>query len=793
MAFATIVQVAAVNLSLVSAAPRIEHLSPPVLQRGAQQQIEILGEELDGALDVWTSTSPVTLQAKVISSKPERAVLEVTLPPESPLGLHGLRLATASGLSNAHSFLVDELPVTQRDAAATAGAGSAMPVELPACVTGTCRAAAIDRYSIKVQAGQRVTFEVIGNRFGKDFDPLITIRDEAGQMVAQADNDPGIFFDCRFEHTFAKAGAFQIDVSDARYAGDPTWHYVLRMGDFPVARVAVPATVAPGAKVHLRLPQIADGVSQVALPGDHPFGWYFQEVRTSPGSVATWVPIMADSLNVAVESEPNNDVMTATKVGPVPVALHGVLETPGDEDCFTLELTKGQQISIRSDAQAMGSPADLELVLLEPQGREAKRMDELSVRNGRDTETFEAHFDFGARMDGPHTLVVRDLIGDGGSAFAYRVEVRESLPELKLKSDSARVTLPRGTYQPIPLTVTRTRFAGPVELELRGAPPGVALAETTIPAEATEFVCHLQATSDAPLGLATLQIVGRGQDEKSKADDAEPVEIMAVAQTLPLIDKRERNKDLIDIALRDDQRYPPPSLTNRIALQITPAAPFDIELPHETVLMTKYVNTQTPIVVKRAGDFAAPVSFTATGGQIGDEAEERSNIFFRIPDAAGDHVQAAIFNRILTNYQAFRVDVTGTAECGDRRVSLIRCFQLDVKSAFAPALEPATIELEPGQGGVVKMLANRTPHFDGAVKVSSTLVPALNLAEEIEIPAGQAEVEVPIAVPAETSPGRYQVRMRSSGNVGAYEEEVNGPVLTVTVKKPVPPKEDAQK
>jgi hypothetical protein len=32
----------------------------------------------------------------------------------------------------------------------------------------------VDRFAIKVKAGQRVSFEAVGNRFGKEVDPLVS-------------------------------------------------------------------------------------------------------------------------------------------------------------------------------------------------------------------------------------------------------------------------------------------------------------------------------------------------------------------------------------------------------------------------------------------------------------------------------------------------------------------------------------------------------------------------------------------------------------------------------------------
>ncbi|MDA1053305.1 MAG: hypothetical protein O3C40_22880 [Planctomycetota bacterium] len=761
------------------AGPFVEHISPPVLCRGRSNRIELFGRELDGALDLWSSTPGVQLKARPHGTNDsQHASFDVDVPADAPLGLYGLRLATRSGLSNVHLFLIDELPVQVRTES------SLMKVALPAAIHSTCRAATVDRYEIEVTSGQRITFEVVGNRLGKDYDPLVTIRDAQGRILAERDNDVGLFFDCRFQHSFTDGGVYYVDVHDARYAGDPTWHYVLRMGDFPVARVAVPSSVTPGKVSLVTLPQIPGAVVEVALPATTPAGWFYHEVRLTPQGLATWLPLHVDQREDHVESEPN-DVRDVATVTTVPATLHGVLDTVGDHDWFRFELKKGQAITVHSEARALGSPADLEMVLFNPDGNEVRRVDDVTISDGKESWTVDAGFDFSSQHDGPHDLCIRDLAGDGGPAFAYRVEVTGNEPTLQLRAEVAGVALPRENYQPVALKVTRTRFTGPVELELLGAPAGVVLEPTTIPADVSEIVCRLKADSSAPEGLATLQIVGRWQSVDPNSEMTATA--AARATTLPLIDQRIKDKDLRESALREDQLRPPPSLTNRLALLITPPAPFDLQLPEATLLITKYVEGEFPIVTTRAAGFASSISFTARGGQIGPEAEERSNVFLRFPTATPDelNVSGLVFNRILTQYGKFRVDVSATANDDARRVTLNRTFELDLKPAFSPAPEPASAEIEPGGTAICRLLANRTPAFDGVVTLTPTPLSGFQFPEKIEIPAGQSHVDIEVKAAAETAPGSYQLRMTTRGFVGKYEEEVNGPNLSITIKKPL--------
>lgn len=759
----------------------IEQLSPPIVQRGTVNRIEVLGSDTADAVGLWTSLPADVLRVRPVNDRGSKgAAFDVEVTSQAPLGLYGLRLATRSGLSNAHLFLVDELPLIRRmgtlarptDAPEEGTGKSAHPTKLPICITANCRPAAIDRYAIEVAKGQRVAFEVIGSRLGKDYDPLVRVRDAKGKLVAECDNSVGLFFDCRFAHTFADAGTHTVEVRDSRFEGHPTWHYVLRMGDFPEARVSVPSAVRVGEATTLMFPQIAGLQLPVQFAPNRPLESLFHEVRLSPSGSATWIPLAITDLPTAVEVEPNDTIETATVVAAkAPATLNGVLGKPGDVDWFAFELAQNQKLNIQGFSRTIGSAADLELVMFDADGREVRRVD--------DAELDEASFAFNAGKAGLYRLQVRDLARDGGPEFAYRIEVRAGGPQFQLLAEAADVAVPQGTYQPLALKVTRTEFKGEIQLELRGAPAGVTLQPNVIPADAVEFVGQIIAAPSTAEGLFTLQVVGTATVEGGPA-------LHAVAKTRPMIDRQLKNVDLIPYALREDQRHLPPSLTERIALMITPPPPFSIELPEQLVRLTRYQTAEFPIVTTRAPGFASPITFTVTGGQIGSEKEERNQVYARFQPATVERLTTSgtFFNRILTNLAKHRVDLTASAEVNGHRVNLIRTFTLDVQSAFKPTFEPELPTAELGGRIKVKLLANRVATFDGDVTFTLGPQPGFKFPEAITIPRGQPAVEFELVAEPKLNPGRYNLRQQVAGFVGKYEESFNLPNIPIEIKKP---------
>src|SRR5262249_48117824 len=305
-------------------------------------------------LDVWSSLPKGTLIAKPVSSGPDKLVFDITASADAPVGVCGLRVATRDGLTNAVLFHVEDLPVKGKVAS-----DKPVSLALPACVWGTFGEGTLDRYTITVAAAERLSFECVANRLGKDADPLITIREATGKFVVERDNDPGLYFDFRFAHTFEKAGTYTLEVRDARFRASEHHHYILRVGKFPPERVAVPAAL----KDESRLP--GPFFTNTKRPGDNGSAWLpvavaegpvtvareFDEVRDAALSQATGGPAQLAFMMSPLRANPFQPLdrlattgrMQATPAA-VPGVLCGVLRTHGRPQAFAVKLDKGQRI-----------------------------------------------------------------------------------------------------------------------------------------------------------------------------------------------------------------------------------------------------------------------------------------------------------------------------------------------------------------------------------------------------------------------------------------------------------------
>ncbi len=742
-----------ISPTTIRAQGHVEHLEPPALERGKTTRVTVVGSQLGKAIGLWTS-----LPAGAIKSTPvgelsaNKAVLDVTVAGDAPVGICGVRLATVDGLGNACLLLIDDLPVK--------AAKSDIKVTLPIALWGQFREATVDRYAIDVTAGQRLSFEAVGNRLGKDVDPLITIRDAKGKIVAERDNDPGLYFDFRFEHTFADAGAYIVELRDARFFGSEHSLYVLRIGNFPAARVIMPMAIQWSKRFELRLPGIEPLIpdrSPTEQEKRYAFEWpahadgmFFGVVKRKGDEGSTWLPMEATELPVITHQSPGMTFEDGTPAK-APGMLCGILQKPGERHFFRLDLAKGQRIQVRAEARAFNSPADLEIAITDANGKELRRVGE----NAQEQITL----DFSATVPGVYGLAVRDINREGGPAFGYRLEVRTPQPQVQVTADVEGLTLPRGDYQPVPLTVTRTDYAGKIALTLIGAPPGVTLTPNEIDEGVNAIVCKLTAEPGVLLGVHTFQISATPVE----SDNATP----SLVRTRPLIDRQIINVDLIPYGLREDQRRLPPSLTDRFAVQVTPASFFTLELPELSATLGRYQHVDFPIAVTRVKGFDGPITYSAKGGQIAPKEEGRTRVYAEFTPGKG-----SIHSKILTNLAKHRVDVTAVGVRNGRRVSLTRTFDLDVRAAYVISAEP--VMLEAGTTAKVRLIAERMKGFDAEVTVQLAPSLGIDLPTTIVIPRGQTGVDVEIKVDATQPAGRRSINLNASAVVNGFEEEQRG-------------------
>jgi len=155
-----------------------------------------------------------------------------------------------------------------------------------------------------------------------------------------------------------------------------------------------------------------EGKFKVAIAADVPPGIY--EVRAAGYFGVTNARRFAvgDREEVA-EKEPNNDPATAQEI-PLGAVINGACDAQGF-DCFKVPAKKGQRYLAECQALRLDSRAQIVLTLVDPSGRERRR-----VAGSRSRDPL---LDFTADQDGTQVVKASDLLYRGGDEFFYRLTI----------------------------------------------------------------------------------------------------------------------------------------------------------------------------------------------------------------------------------------------------------------------------------------------------------------------------------------------------------------------------------
>jgi hypothetical protein len=215
-----------------------------------------------------------------------------------------------------------------------------------------------------------------------------------------------------------------------------------------------------------------EGRFRVSVAADVPPGIY--EVRAAGyfGVTNARRFAVSDREEVA-EKEPNNDPATAQEP-PLGSVVNGICDAQ-NFDCYRIRAKTGQRTIVEAQALRLDSRAQIVLTLLDPSGRELRRI--------VGTRSHDPLLDFSADAEGIYVVRVNDLLYRGGDEYFYRLSIGTGPfidfvdpPVLKPGADNAVTVygrnLPGGTpaeglsIDGRPLEKLSTTIKGPTAAEL---------------------------------------------------------------------------------------------------------------------------------------------------------------------------------------------------------------------------------------------------------------------------------------------------------------------------------------
>ena len=282
----------------------------------------------------------------------------------------------------------------------------------------------------------------------------------------------------------AKTGVeYVVSVRDIDFGGDRSYVYRLSVTPGPRVVGAIPAAGKHGETREVEF-VVDSGVSKL-------------ESIKRPVTF----PTKGDSFDYRLET-PLGATSVRLLLGDQP-GITGVLDQPDAEGKHVFTWKKGEIWSLAVEAKRIGSPLDVAIAVIAPDGKELAKNDDLPG-------TTDAGLDFTVPADGAYQIVVSDIAGKTGSRAAiYRLGVRQATRDFVLQLATPRVSVPLGDKFNLNVQATRKGgFKGPIALTVKGLPAGVTVPPNlVIPGDKAALVIPLEAAKDAGTlaGLVTIE------------------------------------------------------------------------------------------------------------------------------------------------------------------------------------------------------------------------------------------------------------------------------------------------
>lgn len=521
-----------------AAPPRLTGTAPHGVRRGQMMEVTFRGS---GLADHPRLVAPFGFQLEESAgsgSDDSRWAPRLSVDARTAVGVYPIRLATDSGVSNPLLFAVGQVSqVTEVEPNNTPD--GAQTIANPSVVEGECPGNDEDFFRFKGRKGSRVVVDALCSRIGSGVDPTIRLTTADGRFVASADDTPGLLTDSELTAVLPEDGDYVLEFCDSRFAGAGRAIYRLLVGAVPFAGEVYPMGLPRGqiAAIELRGGTLSgDRLFALRTPSDPLLATFAPSIPARLLGDPAWAdseldvelptPIpMTDGVAVLEPADP------AQKLPPLPPpwTILGRLSQPGERDEFTIKAPPGSKYEVRVEAWGLGSALDGQLRVL---GKDGRLIGESDDGKGRPRRRGGG----GARTQAPVStdpaydltmpsgqdevrIVVKDLMDRGGIGFPYRLVVEPAEGAFQLTTDADQVAIPRGGIALIPVTVTRKGYAGPIDLEIRGLPPGggVTAFPGKVPAGQTAGLLGLKADPGTHFEPRDLQVVGQGRDGQTVA------------------------------------------------------------------------------------------------------------------------------------------------------------------------------------------------------------------------------------------------------------------------------------
>ncbi|TDU80821.1 hypothetical protein EI77_00119 [Prosthecobacter fusiformis] len=772
------------GITLHAAYPEFNSTQPNGVQRGTETKLTITGDRLED-FESLIFFNPGFTQKSVDKVEAKKVEVTIAVAPEVEPGNHLLRVRTRTGVSHARQFFVGPYPNVV-EVEPNSEFESAQAIGLDQTIEGVIKTEDVDYFKLSVKKGQRISLEVDGLRLGYTvFDPYIAILDK--DRFEKAFSDDTILHRqdgyCSFVAEYD--GEYYIMVRDSSYRGGNNNYYRLQVGSFRRPDVVYPAGGMLGSTTKVRfIDKDGSFEEEVKLPAqeDPNFNLFSKGAEAAPsGNPFRLVPF-----DNTLEAEPNNEQAAATPVTIAePVALNGVIETPGDVDFFKIPLKKDQQVVLQAFAQSLGSPLDTVVAIYNVKGGRVASNDDGGGRRRLDSkQTLKVP------ADGEYFISVTDHLERGGPNFVYRIELVSSQPEYTFASPNYNVNdshsrqfiaVPRGGRMALLENFSRNNVSGDFKFVAPNLPAGVKLLTEIAPNDQPGIPLLFEAAPDAPLGHTTV-----------------PLQLTSVDPNVKVVGKMRQEFDVV----RQGNVIYYTEVRDELPVAVVEEAPYSLEIVKPSVALVSQGILNLKVVATRKEGFKAPIRVLMLWKPNGISTLGEQTI------AEGQNECTFVLDaNANTPAGVWKFVVMGEADAGNGRIYNASPFcEVTTAPAYVNAPAIPLTAVEQGQETVMVAKIEQLLPFEGEAVASIVGVPETIPVESAKItkdtkevafkvtthdksPVGkQANLFVRVEIPVAGGTTTHRIALGSTLRIDAPRKVVAQPAVVAEAK----PKEEAK-
>lgn len=794
--------------------PRLLIVSPAGGQAGTSVEVVLTGQELEdpqGLLfshsgikaELLAAPKPPAVESKKPPAKPQKPMppilttrFKITIPADTPLGTHDLRVFNKWGVSNPRAFVVGDLP-QHAEMEPNNDVPEAQRINVNTTIYGAIGVPTdVDYYTFAGKKGQRVVVSCRASSIDSRLSAALQFLTSNGTLLASNRKYDGE--DALMDATLLEDGDYFVRVFSFTYTQGTAEHfYRLTVTTAPWIDAVFPPMVQPGkpalvtvygrnlpggqpdpsavlngrildtVKVKVNVSADAAALSRLNYPGHvSPNATSLDgQALTIKGPGGMSNPYLLTYAQAPVVLD-NGDNDTPEKAQPVavPCEIGGRIDAPRDRDWYSFTAKKGDTFSIEAFGDRIGSAMDIYYTLRRWDGKQPQAMGEFDDNPEilNPTQFFTRTDDparqrFVAPEDASYQLMIssREASLQAGPRHLYRLRITRERPDFHLvlmpptPNSPEACLLGQGGRAYLNVYVWRLDgFNGPITLTAEGLPPGVTCAPQVIGSGVRQTALVLQAAANAAAWTGAITIKGTAAiDGKPQVREARGATITWLAvQNQVTVSRMDRS---IVLAVRDKAAFTLTATKDKIESQLGDKVSISLKIGR------LWPDAKGQIAVTALG-LPANVVLTANNQPVNlpagkDDATLPLDVRpTAIPGTYTFVLRAAMpvpFNKDPMSKQ--RPNVTVVQPSTPITLTILP------KQVATFALTPAKPVVKMGQQTEFIVKATRMYDYTGPIKVELVIPPAAKglSAEPVTIPAGKDEVRMILKADPKLAPG----------------------------------------